>query len=142
MTNHWIDPKTSHSLAVLVESVTVPLLIKHEGPVCLELDIDVKMRVPADAARLVDLIQSLVGQSLAEMSDGGDLTITACETADGVELEFADTGCDVERRAKSRPLAAAAIGAKMAWQNCPQGGGSVTVTLPPRAAQSQQRRAA
>ncbi|TWU57511.1 ATP-binding protein [Rubripirellula reticaptiva] len=144
MTNHWIDPKTSHSLAVLVESVTVPLLIKHDGPVCLELDIDVKMRVPADASRLVDLIKSLVGQSLAEMSDGGDLTITACETTNGVEVEIADTGCDVQRRAKSRPLAAAAIGATMQWKNCPQGGGSVTVTFPPKAAQShsQHRRAA
>ncbi|TWU50894.1 hypothetical protein Poly51_41870 [Rubripirellula tenax] len=142
MTNHWIDPKTSHTLAVLVESVTVPLLIKHAGPVCLELDIDVSVRVPADAGRIVDVVQSLVGQALAEMSDGGDLTITACETADSVELEFADTGRDVDRRAKSRPLAVAAIGGLIDWKNCPQGGGSVTVTIPRSAASVTRRKAA
>ncbi|QDT02735.1 hypothetical protein K227x_11130 [Rubripirellula lacrimiformis] len=142
MTNHWIDPKTSHSLAVLVESVTVPLLIEHAGPVCLELDIDTQMKVPADPGRTVDLVRALVGQSLAEMSDGGDLTITACETADGVELEFADTGSDVGRRPQSRPMAVAAIGASVEWQNCPQGGGSVTVKFPRAVAAMPRRRAA
>ncbi len=141
MTNHWIDPQTSRSLAVLVESVTVPLLVEHAAPICLELDIDVRLKVPADPGRVVDLVRSLASQSLSEMSDGGDLMITACETVDGIELEFADTGCDVSRRAQSRPLSVAAIGATIAWQNCPQGGGSVTVKFP-RAASAQDRRAA
>lgn len=141
MSNHWIDPTTSRSLAVLVESVTAPMLIQHAAPVCLELDIDVEIKVPADPQRMVDLVRSLTGQALAEMVRGGDLMITACESGSGIDLEFADTGRDVSTRAQSRPLAAAAIGASLAWQNCPQGGGSVTVTIPVATA-SEQRKAA
>ncbi|MFK8112573.1 MAG: ATPase [Rubripirellula sp.] len=129
MANHWIDPKTCKSLAVLVESVTAPLLIEHSSPICLELDIDTALGVPASPERTVDLIHTLVRQSLAEMPEGGDLTITACETPLGIELEMADTGRDIEDRATLLPLAAASIGAKVMWQNCPQGGGAVTVTF-------------
>jgi hypothetical protein len=129
MASHWIDPKTCRSLAVLVESVTAPLLIEHSAPVCLELDIDTSLEVPADPQRTVDLIRTLVLQSLAEMPRGGDLTITACETPMGVELEMADTGGDIADRARLFPIAAASIGAKVVWQNCPQGGGAVTVTF-------------
>lgn len=130
MSDHWIDPKTSQSLAVLVESVTAPLLIQHAAPVCLELDIDTGLEVPANPARTVEVVKALVIQSLSEMPAGGDLTITACETPNGVELEFADTGCDVENRNRRLPMAAASMGASIGWQNCPQGGGAVTVVFP------------
>jgi hypothetical protein len=129
MSNQWIDPKTSNSLAVLVESVSAPLLIGHSAPICLEIDIDISLSVPADPARTVDLVQTLVGQAIAEMPEGGDLYITACETSRGLELEVADTGRDIEKRPQRLPLAAAAIGAQVVWQNCPQGGGAVTVTF-------------
>jgi hypothetical protein len=129
MSNQWIDPNSCRSLAVLVESVTAPLLVQHTAPVCLELDVDTSLEVPADPAGTVLLIRTLVGQALTEMPQGGDLTITACETARGLELELADTGGDIQDRATRLPLAAAAIGAKVAWQNCPQGGGAVTVTF-------------
>ena len=95
MPDHWIDPSQCQSLAILVESVTAPLLIEHEARICLELDIDTSFEVPGDSDRTVDLIQTLVNQALAEMPDGGDLTITACETAQGLELELADTGGDI-----------------------------------------------
>ena len=96
MPNQWIDPNTCRSLAVLVESVTAPLLIEHSAPICLELDIDTSLDVPEDPVVTAQLLQTLVGQALAEMPGGGDLTISACETSRGVELELADTGCDVE----------------------------------------------
>ena len=63
------------------------------------------------------------------MPEGGDLNIAACKTDQGVELELADSGGDIETRATRLPLAAAAIGAEVRWQNCPQGGGAVTVTF-------------
>ena len=129
MPNHWIDPSQCQSLAVLVESVTAPLLIEHEAGICLELDIDTSFGVPADSERMVDLLQALVNQALAEMPEGGDLTITACETAQGLELELADTGCDIENRLQSTPIAAAAMGLELVWQNCPQGGVAVTLTF-------------
>ncbi len=129
MPHQWIEPNDCRSLAVLVESVIAPLLIEHSAAVCLEVEIDAEIGVPADANRTVDLIRALVSQSLDEMPDGGDLTVTACETHHGVELELADTGCGVESRVTRLPLAAAAIGAGVKWQNCPQGGAAVTITF-------------
>ena len=129
MSHHWIDPKSCQSLVVLVETVTAPLLVQHAAPVCMEVDIDSDLGIPADATQTAELIRTLVTQALAEMPEGGDLNITACETERGIELEFADNGCDVKERAQSLPLVAAAIGAKLNWQNCPQGGGAVTVTF-------------
>ena len=80
----------------------------------------------------VELLKTLVTQSLLEMPEGGDLTVTACETPTGIELELADTGCDVSDREKRFPMAAAAIGAAVIWQNCPQGGGAVTIKFRPQ----------
>ncbi len=129
MSHHWIDPNACQSLAVLVESVTAKLLIEHSAAVCLEVDIDTSLRIPADPSGTVDLIGALVKQSLAEMPEGGELTITGCETDRGVELEFADTGDRVESRPTSFPIAASAIGAQLKWLNCPQGGAAVTITF-------------
>ena len=140
MSYQWIDPTSCQSLVVLVEAVTAPLLLQHASPVCLEVDIDTDLGIPADASQTAELIRTVVKQSLAEMPDGGDLMITACETDRGIELEFADNGCDVQDRSQSLPLAAAAIGAQLSWQNCPQGGGAVTVTF--RRSDAARRRAA
>ena len=139
MSNQWIDPSSCRSLAVLAESVIAPLLIQHRAPVCLELDIDTSLPVPADSSKIVELLNTLVSQSLREMPDGGDLYVTACETPTGIELELADTGCDVNDRERRFPVAAAAIGASVRWQNCPQGGGAVTIQFRP---QERARRAA
>ncbi|MDA8697136.1 ATPase [Rhodopirellula sp.] len=130
MSTKWIKPRQCRSLAVLVESVVGQILIQQETPICLELDIDTMIEVPADAEKIVSLLESLVSQSLDEMPDGGDLTITAVESQDGLELELADTGCDVENRSRRLPMIAAAIGAGLSWQNCPQGGGAVTIRFP------------
>ena len=130
MSHQWIDPAECHCLVVLVETVTAPLLVQHDSPVCLEVDIESDLGIPADPNQTAELVRTLVKQSLAEMPEGGDLVITACETDRGVELEFADNGCDVQQRSQSLPLVAAAIGAKLNWQNCPQGGGAVTITFP------------
>jgi hypothetical protein len=139
MTRQWIDPASCRSLVVLVESVTAPLLMQHASPVCLELDIDASLEIPADPQKTADLIRALVNQALAEMPRGGDLVVTACPSGGQIELEIADSGCDIEDRSRRLPLAAAAIGADLKWQNCPQGGGAVTITFGP---QNQSRRMA
>ena len=138
MTHPLFDPKSCQSLAILVEVVTAPLLMQHPAAVCLEVDIDEAIGVPADATIAAELIRTLAGQALLEMPGGGDLCITACETPAGVELEMADNGSDVEDRARRLPLAAAAMGAEIRWQNCPQGGGAVTVIFPRRDAGSKR----
>lgn len=129
MSHPWIDPNACHSLAVLVESVVNPLLIEHTGAVCLELDIDTELRTPADPDQTAELIRTLVKQALVEMPESGELLVTACETDRGVELEFADTGRSIESRETRLPLAAAAINARIDWQNCPQGGAAATITF-------------
>ena len=126
----WMEPAECRNLLVLVESVTAPLLIQHESPVCLELDIDLSLPIPCNKQRTADLITALFSRALQAMSDGGDLTITACETPDGIELEIADSGTDVGERERHLPIAAAAIDADLTWQNCPQGGVAVTIRFP------------
>lgn len=126
--------------AIVVESVASHLLMRHPAPICLEVDIDMDLRVNCDAVSLSQLVDSLVRQALVEMPTGGELTITACETPTGVELEIADTGRSVGDRACKLPMVAAAMAAELVWQNCPQGGGAVTARLP-RYRQSQRRAA-
>ncbi len=129
MSDHWIEPNSCPTLAVLVESVAGPLLMRHVAPIALEMDIDAELAVPADAVQTAELVRTLVNQAIDEMPEGGDLVVTACETAAGVELELADTGGDIQQRAQRLPMAAAAIGARLVWHNCPQGGAAVTVTF-------------
>lgn len=131
MASGWMEPDACRNLLILVESVTAPLLIQHPGPVCLELDIDGELPIPCNKSRTADLIAALTQQALAAMPDGGDLMITACESANGIELEIADSGDDVDRRERHLPISAAAVQADLEWRNCPQGGVAVTILFPP-----------
>lgn len=130
MATGWMEPSQCRNLLVLVESVTAPLLIQHESPVCLDLDIDVELPIPCDPNRAAELITALSKQALEAMPDGGDLTITAYQSDSVIELEIADSGIDVAQRERHLPIAAAAIHADLKWQNCPQGGVAVTVLFP------------
>lgn len=130
MPHRNIDPSSFRSLAILVESVAVPLLREHPAPICLEVDIDPSIEVPSDPKGTVELIRGLTDQAIAMMPAGGDLNITGCETAEGVELELADTGSELSARERRLPIAAANLGARVRWQNCPQGGVAVTVAFP------------
>lgn len=130
MATGWINPTECRNLLVLVESVISPLLIRHRAPVCLELDIDIQLPVPCDKQRTADLITALSCQALDAMPDGGDLVVTACKGRNGIELEIADSGTDIQQRERHLPIAAAAIDADLHWQNCPQGGVAVTIYFP------------
>lgn len=132
MSHRGIDPSSFRSLAILVESVTAPLLLAHPTPVCLDVDIDESIEVPCDPVATVELVRTLTRQALSVMPEGGELTVTGCQGPTGIELELADSGVDVDSRIRRLPLAAAAIGAKIKWQNCPQGGGAVTILFPQR----------
>ena len=129
MSNQWIAPESCPSLAVLVETVTAPLLIQHSAPICLEMDVDGSLEIPADPSQTAELIRSLVGQLLGEMTAGGDLTITAHQSTGRVVLELADSGCQVGSRPRNTPMAAAAIGATLDWQDGSQGGAVVKITF-------------
>ena len=135
MASGWMEPEACRNLAVLIESVTAPMLIEHQSPVCLELDVDMSLPIPCDKARAAELIEALCGQALAAMPDGGDLIVTACDTQNGLELEIADSGCDLDSRERHLPFAAAAVDADLKWQSCPQGGVAVTIHFPEQQAQ-------
>ncbi|MEO1616346.1 MAG: ATPase [Planctomycetota bacterium] len=126
----WMEPNQCRSLLILVESVTAPLLIEHPAPVCLESDVESDLEVPGDAAQTAELIRSLTQQALDSMPDGGDLTVTACRVGDRMELEIADNGGSVFQRERKLPIVAAALNVRLQWQDCPQGGGAVTVSFP------------
>ena len=120
----------SSSLAVLVECVVSPLLRKHPAPIVFELTIALDLMTTAHRGHLSQLVESLVSDSLREMPEGGELTVSGCQTANGVELEIADTGSDAEHRSRVLSISAASLGCKPHWQNCPQGGAAVTIVLP------------
>lgn len=123
------DP-TPVKLAVLVECVISPLLREHPAPIHFDLAVPIDLMTTADPALLSDLLKSLVRGSLKPMAKGGELTVTAVPSAQGIELEIADSVGGVEDRELPISLAAAGLGCKPHWQNCPQGGVAVTVTLP------------
>lgn len=130
MSNLFIGEEPNQPLAIVVELVASQLLRRQSAAICLEVDIDFELRLPTDSASFCQLIESLVRQAIIEMPDGGEMTITGCETPTGIEIEIADTGSDVEQRACKLPMIAAAMAAELSWQNCPQGGAAVTATLP------------
>lgn len=127
MSNQWLAPESCPTLVVLVETVTAPLLIQHSAPICLEMEIDPLLEVPAEANQTAELIRTLVNQMLAEMPGGGELIASATASTGTIELEFADSGCDVDDRSCSIPMAAAAIGAEIEWNNGPNGGAVVRI---------------
>jgi len=131
MSDRFIGQTEGPSLAILVETVTSPLLMEHPAPICLEVDIDQSIPVPSDPAATTEIVRSITRQILATLPDGGDLMLTACETEFGLELEFADNGPDCNERSCSLPMAVAQAGATVRWRNCPQGGAAATVTFPP-----------
>ena len=134
MSTRWIKPGECKSLAVLVETVIGQILLQHEAPICLELDIDTDIDVPANAEQVVQLLSSLVAQSLEEMEGGGDLTKTAFAHHPVDNPHGFRSGRSLKTFAYDRCI----DGSCLSWY-CPQGGGAVTIIFP---RQSQNRRAA
>lgn len=104
------------------------MLLAHPTPIVFEMDVD--LQLPNPSPRLKEILQSLLGQALEQMLDGGELNVTAQRVGDTIELEIADSGEGVEERSQRIPMAAAAIGATIDWQNCPQGGAATTIRFP------------
>lgn len=116
-------------LAELIRQATDGLLVRHPAEIGCDFDLDPRIIVRQMPNEIRDLVHALVRQSLQEMEDGGELTITAWSDGERVELEIADTGRSVTQRPKCLPMVAAVVGARMHWQDCPQGGAAVTVDL-------------
>jgi hypothetical protein len=102
--------------------------LRQAGPhVRCEIDAPRGVEAPAGTQ---PVIQALLRQSLSQLDDAGEITVTAVPFGDHVEVEIADSGPPVERRPRTVPMVLALHGATARWQNCPQEGVAVTVCLP------------
>lgn len=100
-----------------------------DAPVSLEIDIPADAQFPVDGERLADMVTAMVRGSLACLPSDGEIMLTVWQTAGSCEIEVADNGPAIESRPRRLPMIAAALGAELLWQNCPQGGAAVTATL-------------
>lgn len=97
----------------------------------LEIDAPADLRCGIDSASLVELVTAMVRAAVACLPADGEIILTLWQSDSTCEIEVADNGPAVESRPRRLPLAAAALGAEMVWQNCPQGGAAVTAKLRP-----------
>ena len=126
------------SFVHLIAGVLSSRISQRRVAVHVEIDGDADVPVPADPDAVRQLVRLLVDQAIDRMDGRGDLTITLWQNDGRWELELADTGCAVDGRPRRLPILAAQLGARLLWQNCPQGGAAVTVCFDDAA----QRRAA
>ncbi|MBC8354130.1 MAG: sensor histidine kinase [Planctomycetes bacterium] len=140
------------AIGQLVEDVCdsiAPQLVAQD--VAIDLDAPEQLTVFADRDMLRRALLNLILNSIDVMADGGTLTITCCDTVDGVEIEVADSGPGVgdERHRIFEPFFTTknggtglglAIVQRIAethegrvWAtNCPEGGAAFTIHLPHR----------
>ncbi len=111
----------------LLRSTLAPLLRQFPHPIRVEIDLSDDLPTVTTPDVFCDLVRSLVHEALDQMPHGGELTLTGCCTAEGWDLEIADTGAAAETRPQSKRFTASVLGANLQWQNCPQGGCAVTV---------------
>ena len=116
------------------------------------VDVPPNLVLDADAGMLRRALLNLTFNALDAMTDGGQLTITACRTHLGVELEVADTGPGLSDEVRQRAFEpffttksdgtglglaivyriADAHGGDVQAANCPDGGAAFTLRLPTR----------
>ena len=117
--------------AGLCRSLAAAVGLGVEGSsVAVELDFPEFIRFPVAEELLCQLVQALVRGAVASFESHGELYVTAWEASDSLEIEVADSGPALEGRPRILPIAAAALNAKLVWQNCPQGGVAVTAMIP------------
>ncbi len=75
----------------LLRSTLAPLLRQFPHPIRVEIDLSDDLPTVTTPDVFCDLVRSLVHEALDQMPHGGELTLTGCCTAEGWDLEIADT---------------------------------------------------
>ncbi|HUY91730.1 MAG TPA: ATP-binding protein [Pirellulales bacterium] len=149
------DPQlTRFGLKGLVEDVYASLRPQFSAQaIDARIDISDQLCVTADRDMLRRAVLNITLNSLDAMLDGGELTVTACRSRGGVELELADNGPGLSDEARRRAFEpffstksngtglglaivyrmADAHGGEVTATNCPEGGAAFTIRLPHRA---------
>jgi len=146
------DPRLgSFSLRELVDEMQASLAPQFSAQaIATTIDIPDDLPITADRNMLRRVVLNLILNALDAMPDGGTLTIIACETELGVEIEVADSGPGLSKDAEQRlfdpffstkcggtGLGLAIVsriaevhGGDVMAQNCPDGGAAVTLCIP------------
>jgi len=118
--------------------------------VAVELDMPERLTASADPEMIRRALLNLLLNSLDAMPGGGEVTITACQTRDGLELEVADTGPGLldpsgdkvfepffTTKNDGTGLGLAIVGrivdvhgGSVTATNCPEGGAAFTLRIP------------
>jgi signal transduction histidine kinase len=135
--------------------------------ICHQVDCDPDLIATADADMLKRAILNLVLNALDALPAGGELVLTACRTAAGLEIEIADSGPGIPVPLLDRLFEpffttkgsgtglglaiveriAAVHGGRALAANCPEGGAAFTLVIPqanttiPQAMQGRERAA-
>lgn len=156
------------SARLVVEALVAEAVARDAGPVPVTIDMPHTLAVGADEATLRGIFLPLVERSV-QVTRGGlrggdrraEVTITAVEYPEAIEIEFADSGAglDVQDLVALSPRArggaavgadaalvavarkARAAGGNLTAVNCPDGGAALTVRLPTRATAALRRAA-
>ena len=95
----------------------------------LEVDVPELLVWPASTEAIGTLVGALVRGAVDNLGPGGEILVTAWQRGEVLEIEVADNGPALDSRPQRLPMSAAALGAELVWQNCPQGGAAVTAIL-------------
>jgi signal transduction histidine kinase len=146
------DPQHSTiAVAALLDELRQSLAPQLEAQeICVEIDCPQNLRGTADADMLRRAVLNLVLNALDALPAGGQIVITACHTALGLEIEVADSGPGVPGALLERLFEpffstkssgtglglsiveriAAAHGGRAIAANCPEGGAAFTLIIP------------
>lgn len=80
---------------IQVVCLTLSRRLRRQHVSC-SIDVEPELRFPLDAARVTEILEQMVIDSLRAMPEGGELDMTAVVSPRGLEIEVADSGVGFE----------------------------------------------
>jgi len=150
-TSHSEPQRSRFDVRQLIDEVLTsigPQLVAQSIEVCF--DVPESDRMSADRSMVRRSVLNLILNAVDAMPDGGELTITSYDGANGFELEIADNGVGLSDEARRRAFepfyttksggtglglalvqrVAEAHGGDVTALNCPDGGAAFTLRIP------------